>query len=55
MRDGTRLVDGVNNQSETVIAKVDQEETQFFWVSPKESLAKMVDYKESQVTMYKKQ
>lgn len=54
-RDSTRLVDGVNNKSETVIAQVDQDETNYFWVAPKQSLDSMVSYDKSQVTMFKKQ
>lgn len=54
-RDSTRLVNGVNNKSETVIAQVDQDETKYFWVAPKQSLDSMVSYEKSQVTMFKKQ
>jgi len=33
-RVSNQLVDGVNTEDKTVIAQVDQDETNFFWVAP---------------------
>lgn len=54
-RVSNQLVKGVNAQDKTVIAQIDQDETNFFWVTPKQSLAKMTSYQNNQVTLFQMQ
>lgn len=48
------LDNGLNSEQYTVVAQVDGNYPQFFWVRPQESLSKMISFDNSQVTLYKK-